>query len=830
MGVRHTCRWSLMCIRIVKIYKCGVCHKHVQRTNSLGCSSAVTQSVAGNQVGCFRCRGCEKSFRQKASLRVHRRRHSDAKPYKCVTCNRGFVTQAGLVIHKAGHEMRQFKTKNLGHNNITVSDHTEHQNQNEESQICNRLKSQNLESQFLKVEIGDESKRVLVITQNSTGDKNSAETFDVLLRNSNAVLSPAQNVKQEDINTNSSLAWMRRNESDIQNERTVVKKTLLITGDNSSFIFKNEPEVSENNKTSSQIECEASTSYNDDLDNACYGPSDFSHNVSVKEKHQKSVETCSSKLVKMLEKNKINDNKDMHCTRWKTKSCVQKELSQHIFVGHRIMTRSLVKKEKQSTNTKSYRNMKRCQSTPEMKSNDKVKKSKTQKVIGSVQKCSNSCVKHVLKTDEVSKSPSEYDLKTPGKQSKLFQCDLCKKMCNDSSKLKDHLRLHTGEKPFTCNICNKSFRMKACLKIHMRVHTGEKPFRCGTCAKEFKYHNTFNRHLATHQSNTDKQISCKNCEKQFMSREGYWDHSKKRQKCDTCSQLFCTISALNVHKQKNHVEAFSVSKTDGKDCQFCKKTFKSNYNFFVHMQRHSRKGMPIRFPCPICSESFDSYDLLRVHRKKHSVKRDKCVRCPLPHCGKMLTSQTRLNLHLKRHNGETQYLCHRCGMRFTDCVFYLKHRRACYQKINTHDCAICGKVLSGYTALHRHILSHKGEKPCQCEICGARFNNSSHLRRHKRIHVRKGEMPPFEGETIPETVSVESALCYSNATQAQNYTEYTTSVDIGNEQVVTYIVKQENGTTCISTEEIPVHLQTELMCATSNVAQELEDATCLFNS
>lgn len=83
---------------------------------------------------------------------------------------------------------------------------------------------------------------------------------------------------------------------------------------------------------------------------------------------------------------------------------------------------------------------------------------------------------------------------------KPYSCEICGKNFSHSSTLKDHMNIHSQNKPYFCTYlgCTKSFSNGSNLNRHMRIHTGVRPYKCSVCKKKFSQSSNLKVHEKIH--------------------------------------------------------------------------------------------------------------------------------------------------------------------------------------------------------------------------------------------------------------------------------------------------------------------------------------------
>ncbi|XP_061182770.1 zinc finger protein 1-like isoform X3 [Saccostrea echinata] len=125
-----------------------------------------------------------------------------------------------------------------------------------------------------------------------------------------------------------------------------------------------------------------------------------------------------------------------------------------------------------------------------------------------------------------------------------FQCPKCEESFNQKSHLDKHLALHSPTSQ-SCKVCNKTFANVYRLQRHMISHdesTDLRKFKCPECGKAFKFKHHLKEHIRIHSG--EKPFECPNCHKRFSHSGSYSSHMTSK-KCWVAGPKAHTTERVN---------------------------------------------------------------------------------------------------------------------------------------------------------------------------------------------------------------------------------------------------------------------------------------------
>ncbi|XP_049878197.1 oocyte zinc finger protein XlCOF20-like [Pectinophora gossypiella] len=134
-------------------------------------------------------------------------------------------------------------------------------------------------------------------------------------------------------------------------------------------------------------------------------------------------------------------------------------------------------------------------------------------------------------------------------------CRFCTKNFANSQNLKQHMRIHTGERPFVCSHCGKRFTQSGSLHVHLKTHTEQFPFQCAECGAKFRLRSGLTRHRLKHTG--ERPHVCAHCGRSFRQKHELSSHSlshtdAKPFTCTLCGAAFRQRRALTHHTKRLH--------------------------------------------------------------------------------------------------------------------------------------------------------------------------------------------------------------------------------------------------------------------------------------
>ncbi|XP_054608828.1 zinc finger protein 436 [Dunckerocampus dactyliophorus] len=311
-----------------------------------------------------------------------------------------------------------------------------------------------------------------------------------------------------------------------------------------------------------------------------------------------------------------------------------------------------------------------------------------------------------------------------------FHCSMCDKSFPYQSKLMDHERIHTGEKPFMCTSCSKSFRTQAFLNNHLKTHSTTRPYACGQCGKCFAKLQSLTKHMLAHSG--QKPFYCDICNKGFTQSTYF----KRHMECHTSQMTFpckhCNKSFPTAFKLTNHERWHTRDRPHM--CERCGKRFLVPSLLKRHMGYHIGDR---QYLCSQCGKTFVYLSDLKRHQQDHIPK----AKIPCPVCQKKFSSKYCLRVHLRIHTRERPYRCSICEKSFTQ-VGNLKVHIRLHTNERPFSCDVCGKTYKLASHLNVHKRTHSCKKPWTCDTCGKGFSVPGVLKNHEQVHLREAD-PDF---------------------------------------------------------------------------------------
>ncbi|XP_046453052.1 transcription factor IIIA-like isoform X2 [Daphnia pulex] len=260
--------------------------------------------------------------------------------------------------------------------------------------------------------------------------------------------------------------------------------------------------------------------------------------------------------------------------------------------------------------------------------------------------------------------------------------------------------------------CSAAFGKPSRLVQHERIHSGERPFKCEQCEQSYTRSFHLKRHVSTvHEQLAVEMFLCpkENCGKQFVSRQKMKvhhenAHSANSLKCPTCEKTFKKNQQLKIHQYQHTGILPYVCDYEG-----CGKRFlmpsrlkghakihkgylctaegcNQEFPMWSALRKHKAEAHAQKHVCTVCNSSFKTRGFLKSHMKMHQPTRE-VFHCTIESCSRQFYYQKNLQSHIDNYHNPGQFQCKEEG---------------------------CGKIFIQKASLKSHVARHRlpasGEK------------------------------------------------------------------------------------------------------------------------
>ncbi|XP_013178657.1 PREDICTED: zinc finger protein 845-like [Papilio xuthus] len=304
-----------------------------------------------------------------------------------------------------------------------------------------------------------------------------------------------------------------------------------------------------------------------------------------------------------------------------------------------------------------------------------------------------------------------------------LKCKFCNLSYDKIESLKRHIR-RKHDKGSYCEVCNKQFDTR---ELYLN-HTHIKMIReCSICGLIFASKAGLGKHLrCTHKIDSPKIIFCHICNEGFHDKRQLKPHLMKvhlkvSYTCIHCSKIFKCKESYRRHILFKH-PVKNINHNQLQKCENCPETFTDELELSKHVnifhgQESNMNEIVVKkeevdikesFQCSKCSESFLTWELLRLHftQNHHVVKDTQCQVCG------QIVKDNELQKHIKSNHTEVTIL----------------------------ECKYCEFKTKSRGSLTQHLLRHKNATTLNCEMEGCRYKTFYEvaMMKHKQKHNEQG--------------------------------------------------------------------------------------------
>nr|XP_022299658.1 LOW QUALITY PROTEIN: zinc finger E-box-binding homeobox 2-like [Crassostrea virginica] len=187
-------------------------------------------------------------------------------------------------------------------------------------------------------------------------------------------------------------------------------------------------------------------------------------------------------------------------------------------------------------------------------------------------------------------------------------CKVCNKTFANVYRLQRHMISHdesTDLRKFKCPECGKAFKFKHHLKEHIRIHSGEKPFECPNCHKRFSHSGSYSSHMTSKKCWIAgpkpmflRDIVTWNQQSPIPSLSSLKEPSTHLSICSKGTRIQRRLSFHRFHRTKRKSEG----KQTNRGCREKSTTNAEDIKPDIKMEEPEKE----KIPCHFCSEVFNS--------------------------------------------------------------------------------------------------------------------------------------------------------------------------------------------------------------------------------